>query len=110
MTQTLTHRDSPLMQADRHERITLAGSARELSPDDQATLRQILVSKCDFVDNKLFHKSEREATRVIFDEAPAIARPDTSWYHPVMDNLTPESRLGKHAGTVLLTAKQEVAL
>jgi RNA polymerase sigma factor (sigma-70 family) len=85
----------------------LAGSDRQLSDRDQATLKQILTSKCDFVPNPLFEKADAE--KKIFDEAPPISRPDTSWYHPVMENLT-DARGVHNVGTVLLTAAEERAL
>lgn len=107
MTPTLTtHGLSPLEQVRRNSRVTLTDSTRQLSTRDQATMRQILSSKCDFVPNALFDKSD--AVRKIFDEAPPIQRPDTSWYHPVMENLS-ETRQN-NVGTVLLTAAEERAL
>ena len=104
-TQTMDQRVSPLEQA-RGSRVSLAG-VKQLSNRDQATLKQILASKCDFVPNELFGKAN--AQRKIFDEAPPIARPDTSWYHPVMENIT-DARTVNPRGTVLLTAAQERAL
>jgi RNA polymerase primary sigma factor len=108
MTRTLTKSPSPLEQASRAKRVTLAGGGHELSPRDQATLKQVLTEKADFVYNDLFQ--DADAQRKIFDEAPPISRPDTSWYHPVMDNLS-ESRSQKgNMGTVLLTAAEERVL
>jgi len=107
MMETLSHRYSPLEQTRRQNRVSLAGSDRQLSERDQATLKQILTSKCDFVPNPLFEKPDAE--KKIFDEAPPISRPDTSWYHPVMENLT-DARGVKNVGTVLLTAAEERAL
>lgn len=78
-----------------------------LSTEDQATLQLVLQGKGDYVPNDAFSKTS--AQRKIFDEAPPIRRPDTSWYHPVMDNLS-ETRIGRNAGTVLLTAAEERAL
>ncbi|MCX5661431.1 MAG: sigma-70 family RNA polymerase sigma factor [Planctomycetota bacterium] len=69
-------------------------------------MKQLLQSKCDFVPNPLFETADAE--RVIFDEPAPIKRPDTSWYHPVMDNIT-ETRT-VHVGTVLLTGAQERTL
>jgi RNA polymerase sigma factor (sigma-70 family) len=107
MMETLTHTHSPLEQTRRQNRVALAGFGRQLSDRDQATLKQILNSHCDFVPNPLFEQPE--AAHKIFDEAPAISRPDTSWYHPVMENLTDASAV-RNVGTVLLTAVQERAL
>jgi len=105
----LTHPNSPLAQTRKQHRVSLDNSGRELSLRDQATLKRILEDKYDYVDNDLFHESAEEAQRQIFDEAPAIQQPDTSWYHPVMDNAS-EDKAGKNVGTVLLTAKEERAL
>ena len=98
MTTTMTTRVSPLDQARRQNKVAMAESTRELSARDQATLKRVLTSKCDFVPNPLFEKAN--AQRQIFDEAPPIGRPDTSWYHPVMDNAT-DSRSVNTGGTVL---------
>ena len=105
----LTHPNSPLAQARKQHRVSLAQTGRQLSLRDQATLKRILEDKYDYVDNDLFHKSYDEAERKIFDEAPPIQQPDTSWYHPVMDNVT-DVKSAKNVGTVLLTAKEERAL
>ncbi|MEX0744446.1 MAG: sigma-70 family RNA polymerase sigma factor [Phycisphaeraceae bacterium] len=105
----LTHAHSPLEQARKDQRVSLARSARPLSLRDQATLKRLLTEKYEHVHHELFDLPEAEAVKEVFDEAPEIQKPDTSWYHPVMDNAT-ESRSGKHAGTVLLSAKQERAL
>jgi RNA polymerase sigma factor (sigma-70 family) len=105
----LTHPNSPLAQTRKQHRVSLASSGRELSLRDQATLKRLLEDKYDYVDNELFHEPAEEAERQIFDEAPAIQQPDTSWYHPVMDNVS-DARASKNVGTVLLSAKEERAL
>jgi len=107
MSQQLSHKFSPLEQAGRSERVALVGSTRQLSPSDQATLKQVLTEKYEFVDNEAFYVAEPE--KVIFEDAPPIAHPDTSWYHPVMENLTDE-RQANNVGTVLLSAAEERAL
>jgi RNA polymerase sigma factor (sigma-70 family) len=84
----------------------MAGAAR-LSDQDQRTLAMLLTQKYECVPNKMFERSD--AMRRIFDEAPPIAYPDTSWYHPLMENLG-EVRMPKSVGTVLLTAAEERAL
>jgi RNA polymerase primary sigma factor len=102
--------DSPMEQAQRRHRVTLEDSMRQLSPQDQTTIRQILSDKCDYVDNEAFDKPRAE--RMLFDEAPPIAKPDTSWYHPLMENTTDSRALGygSGSGAVLLTAAEERAL
>jgi len=107
MTPILTHGRSPLAQIRRSQRIDLVGRARQLSPRDQARLKQILTLKYDYVTNPTF--SRRDAHRRIFDDAPAIKRPDTSWYHPVMENFS-ATTIPKNVGTVLLTAAEERVL
>ncbi len=103
----LSRRVSPLEQARRSERPAGPVAVDELSLRDQATLRTILASKLDFVPSKLFAKSD--AYEQIFVEPEAIPRPDTSWYHPVMESIS-DSRSGNSVGTVLLTAAQERTL
>lgn len=105
MTSTLTHNLSPLAQAARGGRIALSGTARRLSDADQATLKQVLAGKLDFVKSPLF--TAADAARKIFDDAAPVPKPDTSWYHPVMDNLG-EART--NVGSVVLTAAQERVL
>lgn len=86
----------------------MAASPRQLNPRDQIRFNQIVTHKCDYVPNPLFYR--RDAERRIFDEAESIARPDTSWYHPVMDNFGEASSPSKNVGTVLLTAAEERVL
>ena len=108
--QPLTHKLSPLQQTRRTTGVTLAGSTRQLSGGDQATLKQILTGKYEFVKNPIFGRSN--AQRKLFEEVEEIAQPDTSWYHPVMDRYSDaEHRRGRvQGGTVLLTASQERVL
>ena len=108
MTQTLTHRLSPLAQVHGGNRVTLPGSARQFSLRDQAALKRIMTGKCDYVANGLFDRADAE--RVIFEQAPAIARPDTSWYHPVMENVANATKPSAGAQAPPLTAEQERAL
>lgn len=103
----VSQRISPLEQARRNDRATSLVVVDELSLRDQATLHTILSSKLDYVPSKLFTKSD--AYDKIFVKPDPIPRPDTSWYHPVMENIV-DSRSGNSVGTVLLTAAQERAL
>lgn len=107
--QTLGHRVSPLEQARRATGMTLADSKHQLSASDQAILKQILCGKYEYVKNPVFGRSNAE--RTLFDEAPPVAEPDTSWYHPVMESHGGESRWsGSQNSTVLLTAEEERVL
>ena len=105
----LTHADSPLAKTRKHAPVRIARSSRQLSQEDQATLRRILDEKYDCIHHELFELPAAEAEAEIYDNAPDIPLPDTSWYHPVMDNFT-DSRAGNNVGSVLLTARQERAL
>lgn len=107
MPASLNHPLSPLAQTRRQHVVALDDPQRQLSDRDQMTLKRILTNKCDYVPNALFTKPK--AQRAIFDEAPTIRRPDTSWYHPVMENAV-DSRSVNHSGNVLLTAAEERAL
>ena len=104
--QSLSHKFSPLEQTRRATAMTLTGSKRQLCAEDQATLKQILTGKYEYVKNSIFGRPN--ARRKLFDEVPQIAEPDTSWYHPVLENYSTEHRWsGNHIGTVLLTAAEE---
>ena len=106
MTQVL-NQISPLEQARMARQVRMADADQQLSPEDQATLKRVLEEKYEYVVNDMFPKSN--AKKKVFDEAPEIKKPDTSWYHPVMENFT-DTRKVKNAGTVLLTAAEERAL
>lgn len=108
MTQAANYQLSPLEQTRRHHTVLLDDPARRLSVRDEMTLRQILASKCDFVHNPIFGK--KNAEKKIFDEAPAISKPDTKWYHPVMEMAREQVGSRSTGATVLLTAVEERAL
>lgn len=85
--------------------------ASRLSPHEKLRLAELFAEPVDFMDSPEFRKSGAE--RRIFDEAPAIARPDVSWYRPLMDERSRAremSRPGRAPATVLLTAAQERVL
>ncbi|MBI1371356.1 MAG: sigma-70 family RNA polymerase sigma factor [Phycisphaera sp.] len=77
-----------------------------MSPREQEELEAILAEPMDYVDDELFAKANAE--KKIFDEAPPIPQPNTSWYHPVMEDLG--DRNLKSVVNVVLNAKQERAL
>ena len=128
MIETLSHNQSPLAQARKARRTKLAdvtptvaaaaavhaGSSasqsrvKGLSQANQTILSALLDSKCDYVHNQLFEESDAQTK--VFDEAPEIRKPDTSWYHPVMDGLTPRVVRSTNPVTLVLTAEQERAL
>jgi len=82
---------------------------RRLSQEDERLLNQILSYEQDFIDSPAFY--EKDAEVKIYDEAPPIPLPDTSWYHPVMDDLSSaRTRTVKSAQQVILTGAQEKVL
>jgi RNA polymerase sigma factor (sigma-70 family) len=83
---------------------------KRLSSEDERLLSQILASEQDYIDSPAFY--EGEAERKIYEEAPDVPKPDTTWYHPVMDDLSGNDRKRsvKSAQQVILTAAQEKIL
>lgn len=121
--------NSPLARAKRRDGVSLASDAGRptsavtvtpaapgraqkllaLTPEDQRILTQLMSEEMDFIDSKAFY--EKDAERKIYDEAPAIRKPDASWYHPVMDDLNPNRhRLPKTTEQVILTGAEERVL
>lgn len=112
---------SPLEQMRRRQRVGIAASApvkgegvkpvkKRLSSDDERLLNQIMSGEQDFIDSPAFYESGAE--KKIYEEAPDVPKPDTTWYHPVMDDLssTSRSRTVKSAQQVILTGAQEKIL
>jgi RNA polymerase sigma factor (sigma-70 family) len=91
-----------------------AAAARQgagLSASDERLLQKILAQPMDFIDSKEFYEPDAEFR--IYDDAPAVQKPDVAWYRPLMDDLTPSgnrSAGSKNTGTVLLTAEEERVL
>jgi len=81
---------------------------RALSARDEQELKRILKKDMDFIDSEAFY--EEGAEEAIYIKAPDIQKPDTSWYHPVMDSLTATSKAPKQSTQVLLTAAEEKVL
>lgn len=124
MTRTSPISISPLDQHRRRNRVemsaapansrkseassTVRRASRRLSREDEATLSQLLASEQDFIDSPAFY--EADAIVKIYDEAPDIQKPDTSWYHPVMDDLSGRTRTIKTAQQVILTGAEEKVL
>ncbi|MFO0827042.1 MAG: sigma-70 family RNA polymerase sigma factor [Phycisphaerales bacterium] len=110
-------RNSPLDLVRKRHRVgvrTRGVSRTErvgLTSDEERLLKEILEQPMDFVDDPEFAKPDAE--RRIYQDMPEIARPDVSWYRPLMDDLTPlrdrsrdKSRM-RSPGTILLTGAQE---
>lgn len=86
-------------------------SGSRLTAHEKVRLAELFSEPMDFMDSPEFRKVGAE--RRIFEEAPEIARPDVSWYRPLMDERTRTremSRPGRAPATVLLTAAQERVL
>ncbi len=83
---------------------------RRLSSEDQRLLDHLLSHEMDYIDSEAFY--EEDAERKIYEEAPDIQKPDTTWYHPVMDDLsaTRGSRTVKSTQQVILTGAEEKVL
>jgi len=111
---------SPLEQERRRNRLGIAASSakaepgkrvkKRFSPEDERLLTQIMSGEMDYIDSPAFYEPEAEGK--IYQEAPDVPKPDTSWYHPVMDDLSSSSRTRtvKSAQQVILTGAQEKIL
>ena len=104
--------NSPLARLQRRRAShTASDPSRELSSlsaADSETIAEILASEPDYIDDPAFY--EPNAERSIYDDAPAIRKPDASWYAPVMDDLGLKSRVPKSSEQVILTGAEERVL
>ncbi len=122
MRQTNTQRSlNPLEQVRRRHRASVVGTGltegatgkaqvqRRLSHEDERLLTQIMSREQDFIDSPAFY--EKDASNKIYVDAPPVPKPDTSWYHPVMDDLSSaRNRTVKSSQQVILTGAQEKVL
>ncbi|MEL6739732.1 MAG: sigma-70 family RNA polymerase sigma factor [Planctomycetota bacterium] len=118
MTPSIKNSPSPLEQMRRRHRVgvtrtstsTKSGRARRrLSDQDERLLNEILAKEQDFIDSEVFYEDDAEMK--IYEEAPDIQKPDTTWYHPVMDDISAtRSRTVKSAQQVILTGAEERVL
>jgi RNA polymerase sigma factor (sigma-70 family) len=124
MRQSTTKRTvSPLEQVRRRNRVGVAtdpapatagragkgGVRKGLSADDQKLLVQIMSCEQDFIPSPEFE--EEGAEECVYSKGHDIPKPDTSWYHPVMDDLSgARTRTVKSAQQVILTGPQEKVL
>jgi RNA polymerase primary sigma factor len=113
---------NPLEQVRRRHRASVVGTGlteggapgksrvtRRLSAEDERLLNQIMSREQDFIDSPAFY--EKEAENKIYVDHPDVPKPDTSWYHPVMDDLSSaRNRTVKSAQQVILTGAQEKIL
>ena len=115
----------PLEQVRRRHRVGVSGPAPEagkagktpakpavrkrLSAEDERLLNRLMAVEQDFIDSPAFY--EEDAEKKIYVEVEQPPKPDTSWYHPVMDDLsTARNRTVKSAQQVILTGAQEKIL
>lgn len=107
MQNTLAKVGSPLDRMRRQRTVALEVTGLALSPREEELLKQILDEPMDYVEDERFPKSN--GYKKVFEEAPEIPAPNTSWYHPVMEDLS-SNRAAKSVVNVVLTAEQERAL
>lgn len=88
---------------------TRRATKRRFSAEDQRLLDHLLSHEQDYIDSEAFY--EDDAERKIYEEVPDIAKPDTTWYHPVMDDISSaRGRTVKSAQQVILTGAEERVL
>ena len=115
MLQSMIDDNSPLNRLRERQRVRVqpdreAVSRRAgLTGEEERLLHQILAEPMDFIKSNEFDRPDAEER--IYERPPEIARPDVSWYRPLMDDPEP-SRHGptKNSGTILLTGAQERVL
>ncbi len=114
MLQRMIGNNSPLSRLIQRQRIRVRqGSRRDtrrvgFTREEERLLHQILAEPMDYINSDEFTRTGAEDR--IYEEAPDIARPDVSWYRPLMDDPDPSRSHTKNTGTVLLTAAQERVL
>jgi len=85
------------------------GVTRKLSSRDEEMLKHLLTHPQDFIDSPAFYV--KKADNKIYVEVPDVAKPDTSWYHPVMDDISAaRGRTVKSSQQVILTGAEEKIL
>jgi len=104
---TLLNTNSPLEQMRRRRMGTTHDVPAKLSPRDRAALSDILAEPVDYVDDEAFR--QRGAEAAIMNPDVEIPSPNTSWYHPVMENLS-TSKDVRGVVNVVLKKDQEQAL
>jgi RNA polymerase sigma factor (sigma-70 family) len=99
--------DSPLDRAGRRRAAAVKQTESSLSQREREQLKQIFAEPAEYMDDERFH--EEDAYRKLFEEAPEVPAPNTSWYNPAMENLGHEREL-KSVVNQVLTAEQERTL
>jgi RNA polymerase primary sigma factor len=83
--------------------------ARNRAVEQQSMLDRVMNEKYECMHHEWFELDAHEAEDLVFTHAVDIPKPDTTWYHPIMDNLG-DAQANQGTGSVLLTAEQEKAL
>jgi RNA polymerase sigma factor (sigma-70 family) len=108
MTAQLVQTHSPLDQVRRRRaRRNTSTSVSTLTPQQQAIIDEVLAGPVDYVEHPVFEQDDAECR--VFEQAPEIPTPNTSWYHPVMEDLS-TARQARSIVNIVLTAEQERAL
>ncbi|NBX24929.1 MAG: sigma-70 family RNA polymerase sigma factor [Planctomycetes bacterium] len=114
MSNSIFGSNSPIDRVRQRKRPAVRDNSRPgasarvgLTPSDEALLLEIMAEPMDFMDSPEFRKPDAE--RAIYEKPAPIARPDVTWYRPLMDDLSEKEQKQRQArnGSVLLTAAQE---
>lgn len=122
MIQAMIGTNSPLDRLQQRQRVSVREGAKTrgkkskvqapgLSSRERRLVEMLLAEPMDYIVSDEFERDDAE--KRIYDDAPAIRRPDVSWYRPLMDDFTAQdarSAQPKSNGTVLLTAAEERVL
>ncbi len=107
MTHTLIQPDSPLDQVRRRQTRSIRSAPAAMAPRDRAALAEIMEDEPDFVYDEIFDQSDAE--QQVFQPGVEIPSPNTSWYHPIMQDAN-EAREVRGIVNVVLNKDQEKAL
>ncbi|MBL8745775.1 MAG: sigma-70 family RNA polymerase sigma factor [Phycisphaerae bacterium] len=119
MTPSRFQANSPLDRLRRRRGVALGavpatstsrrGLRRSFTEDEERLLKTLIKGEQDFIDSPTFYTKDPE--RALFENAPAVRKPDASWYHPVMDDLNAgRGRMPKTSEQVILTGAEEKVL
>lgn len=113
MRKTFRSTRSPFEQMQYHDglqapiRPSRTTARPDLRPDESRAIAELLSHPIDFIDSPAFHESEADVR--IYEKS--IAKPDISWYQPLMDRLTRSPNQSVSSGQIKrLTGKQEKVL
>ena len=106
METTLVSAQSPLGQL-RERGAPAAKAPTSLSVRERAELSRMLDQPMEYIHHPLF--DEPDAQEQIFDQAPEIPEANTTWYQPLMDNIS-SAQEAQGMVNVILTGEQEKAL